>query len=162
GPTDRSAYLDEACSGDTDLRRSVEALLLLHDQPDRLLDQPAAEHLARQVGTIDLSFLAPATKPGSLGRLGHYEALEVAGRGGWGLVRRAFDATLPRVVAIKVLAPAPAAPGAARQRFVREARAAAAVTHDNVIAIHGVEEEAPIPYLIMQFIEGCTLQQKLD
>jgi WD40 repeat protein len=162
GPPDRAAYLDEACAGDADLRRSVEALLLVHDQPDRLLDQPAAEHLARQVGTIDLAFLEPGTMPGSLGRLGHYEALEVAGQGGMGIVLRAFDEKLHRVVAIKVLAPALAGSGAARQRFVREARAAAAVTHDNVIAIHGVEEEGPIPYLIMQFIEGCTLQQKLD
>src|SRR5262245_4654702 len=162
GPTDRAAYLDEACAGDADLRRSVEALLLVHDQPDRLLDQPAAEHLARQVGKIDLAFLEPATKPGSLGRLGHHEALEVAGQGGMGIVLRAFDEKLHRVVAIKVLAPALAGAGAARQRFVREARAAAAVTHDNVIAIHAVEEGGPIPYLIMQFIEGCTLQQKLD
>src|SRR5262245_14444535 len=161
-PPARAAYLDEARAGDADLRRSVEALLVVHDQPDRLLDQPAAEHLARQVSTIDLAFLEPATKPGSLGRLGHYEALEVAGQGGMGIVLRAFDEKLHRVVAIKVLAPALAAVGAARQRFVREARAGAAVTHDNVIAIHGVEEDGPIPYLIMQFIEGCTLQQKLD
>src|SRR5262249_24803087 len=104
----------------------------------------------------------PSAKPGSLGRLGHYEVLEVVGKGGMGIVLRAFDEKLHRVVAIKVLAPEFARDSAARQRFVREARAAAAVTHDNVIAIHGVEDDGSIPYLIMQFIEGRTLQQKLD
>src|SRR5262245_65166730 len=87
-PPARAAYLDEACAGDADLRRRVEALFLLHDQPDRLLDQPAAEHLARQVGTLDLAFLEPATMPVSLGRLGHYEALDVAGQGGRCIVLR--------------------------------------------------------------------------
>src|SRR5499427_5608706 len=135
-PADRAAYLDTACAGDSDLRRRVEAMLCAHDKPDPLLDRPAGEHLATEDADC-LDFLEPSTKPGSLGRLGHYEVLEVAGRGGMGIVLRAFDEKLHRVVAIKVLAPALAGNGAARQRFVREARAAAAVTHDNVIAIHG-------------------------
>ncbi len=88
--------------------------------------------------------------------------LEVVGRGGMGIVLRAFDEKLHRVVAIKVLAPALAASGPARQRFVREARAAAAVTHDNVIAIHAVEDAGAVPYLVMQFIDGPTLQEKID
>src|SRR5262249_3149568 len=75
---------------------------------------------------------------------------------------RAFDAKLHRVVAIKVLAPALATTAAARQRFIREARAAAAVTHENVIAIHAVEDAGPVPYLVMQFIDGPTLQARLD
>src|SRR5262245_39137269 len=161
-PTDRAAYLDQACAGDAELRRGLEELFLHHDQTDRLLDQAAAEHLAAEVGTVALDFLEPATKPGSLGRLGHYQALEVVGRGGMGVVLRAFDEKLHRVVAIKVLAPALAGSGAARQRFVREARATAAVTQDNVIAIYAVEDAGPTPYLVMQFINGCTLQQKLD
>ena len=93
-------------------------------------------------------------KANALGRLGHYDVLEVVGRGGMGIVLRAFDEKLHRVVAIKVLAPALAASGPARQRFVREARATAAVTHDNVIAIHAVEETGPVVYLVMQFIDG--------
>ena len=67
-----------------------------------------------------------------------------------------------RVVAIKALAPALASSGPSRQRFVREARATAAVTHDNVIDIHAVEDAGPVPYLVMQFVHGCTLQEKLD
>jgi serine/threonine protein kinase len=109
-----------------------------------------------------LDFLAPSTKPGSLGSLGHYEVLEVVGKGGMGVVFRAFDEKLRRIVAIKALAPALAGNITARMRFVREAQAAAAVTHDNVIAIHAVEDSGPVPYLVMQYIDGCTLQQKLD
>jgi serine/threonine protein kinase len=161
-PAERMAYLDEACAGDAELRKRVEELLLAHAQPDAFLDMPATQHeaAAKTLATVD--FLEPSTRPGSLGRLGHYEVLETVGKGGMGTVLRAFDAKLHRIVAVKVLAPELAGNPGARQRFVREARAAAAVTHDNVIAIHAVEDEGPIPFLIMQFIEGCTLQQKLD
>jgi hypothetical protein len=128
---DRKAYLDEACAADPAPRQRVEGLLRLHDQPDRLFDQPAAEHLACDADTAEaLDFLEPSARAGSLGRLGHYEVLEVVGRGGMGLVLRAFDEKLHRVVAVKALDPALAGNGSARQRFAREARAAAAVSHD--------------------------------
>ena len=71
-------------------------------------------------------FLEPSTRPDSLGRLGHYEVLEVLGRGGFGIVFRAFDDVLQRVVAVKVLAPQLAATSPARKRFLREARSSAA------------------------------------
>src|SRR5262245_25643193 len=160
-PDQRAAYLDEACGGDALLRQRVEALLQVHDRPVQLLDQPAAQHLAAQRGPA-LDFLETSTKPGALGRLGHYEVLEVIGQGGMGIVLRAFDEKLHRVVALKVLAPALAGNGSARQRFVREARAAAAVSHDNVIGIYAVEDDGPVPYIAMQFVAGRTLQQKLD
>src|SRR5262249_26994940 len=121
---------------------------------------PAAQHLAQ--GGPALDFLETSRKPGALGRLGHYEVLEVIGQGGMGIVLRAFDEKLQRVVAVKALAPALADSGSARQRFVREARAAAAVTHDNLIDIHAVEDAGPVPYLVMQCIDGKTLQEKLD
>jgi WD40 repeat protein len=79
-----------------------------------------------------------------------------------GVVLRAFDEKLHRVVAIKVLAPLLAVNSGARQRFVREARAAAAVSHDHVIAVHAVEDGGPVPYLVMQFVSGRTLQDKLE
>src|SRR5262249_41553739 len=108
-----------------------------------------------------LDFLSPARTPEGLGRLGHYGGLEGGGRGGMGIVLRALDEKLQRVVAIKALAPALADSGPARERFVREARATAAVSHDNVIAIYGVEDDAPVPYFIMPFIDGPTLQEKV-
>jgi serine/threonine protein kinase len=164
---DRAAFLAEACAGDAALRQSVESLLQAHDQTDHLLDRTAREHLVEELGEPDgsvdpLDFLAPSRKPGSLGRLDHYEVLEIAGRGGMGVVFRAFDDKLQRVVAIKALASHLAAGGTGRQRFVREARAAAAVSHENVIPIYAVEGAGPVPYLVMQFVEGQSLQEKLE
>src|SRR5262249_50753542 len=103
---------------------------------------------------LSLDFLGPATQPGQLGRLGHYEVLEVIGRGGMGVVLKAFDPSLHRVVAIKALAPQLATNGTARKRFTREAQAAAAVSHEHVVTIHAVEEANGVPYLVMQYIAG--------
>jgi serine/threonine protein kinase/WD40 repeat protein len=108
-----------------------------------------------------LAFLEPSTKPGVLGRIGHYEVLEVLGRGGFGIVLRALDEVLQRVVAVKVLAPEFAATSPARKRFLREARSSAAVRHENVVQVYDVGEQ-PLPYLVMEFIPGETLQQRLD
>src|SRR5213079_2724698 len=98
-----------------------------------------------------LAFLAPPGRPDSLGRIGHYEVLEVLGRGGFGIVFRAFDEVLQRVVAVKMLAPSMAATSPARKRFLREARTAAQIHHENVVQIHATEE-SPLPYLVMEFI----------
>ncbi|MBC7818973.1 MAG: serine/threonine protein kinase, partial [Planctomycetaceae bacterium] len=97
-----------------------------------------------------------------MGRLAHYEVLEEVGSGGMGIVLKAIDTSLRRVVAIKVMAPHLAANAAARRRFVREAQAAAAVAHEHVVAIHAVADQHEPPYLAMQFIEGKTLQERLD
>jgi serine/threonine protein kinase len=109
-----------------------------------------------------LEFLSPADQPGQLGRLGHYAITAVVGRGGMGVVLKAFDSTLHRVVAIKVLAPQLATSPGARKRFLREARAAAAVSHDHVVTIHAVDEANGMPYLVMQYIAGVSLQDRLD
>ncbi|MDB5344876.1 MAG: prkC 3 [Schlesneria sp.] len=108
-----------------------------------------------------LGFLQPASRPDSKGRLAHYEILEVLGRGAFGTVLKAFDSKLERVVAIKVLAPEMAVTSPARKRFLREARASAQIRHENVVAIYAVEEQ-PLPYLVMEYIPGKTLQQRLD
>jgi WD40 repeat protein len=118
-------------------------------------------HSAAPADHLALPFLSPPTRPDSLGRLGHYEVLEVLGQGGFGIVLRAFDELLHRVVAIKIMGPHLAATPPARKRFLREARAAAAVRHDNVVAVYNVEEQ-PLPYLVMEFIAGETVQQRID
>jgi serine/threonine protein kinase len=110
---------------------------------------------------ILLGYLQPCDKPGSLGRLAHYVVLQVLGRGAFGIVLKAMDEKLERVVAIKVLAPEMAATSPARQRFLREARASAAIRHEHVVSIHAVDE-TPLPYLVMDYIPGQTLQQRLD
>jgi serine/threonine protein kinase len=109
-----------------------------------------------------LDFLGPAEKPGQLGRLGHYEVVEIIGQGGNGIVLRALDPTLNRFVAIKVLAPQLATSAAARKRFEREAKAAAAVRNEHVIGIHEVDEVNGLPYLVMEYINGVSLQERID
>jgi serine/threonine protein kinase len=109
-----------------------------------------------------LSWLTPSDDPRMLGRLGTYEIAGVIGRGGMGVVLKGLDSALNRYVAIKVLAPHLAANGSARLRFAREARAAAAVVHENVIGIHAVAEWNGMPYLVMTYVRGESLQRRLD
>jgi serine/threonine-protein kinase len=109
-----------------------------------------------------LDFLTASEKPGSLGWLGQYEVTDVLGRGGFGIVLKAFDAALGRAVAIKVLAPQLATNAAARTRFAREARAAAAVVHNHVVAIHAVDSWNGLPYLVMPYVAGRSLQERVE
>jgi hypothetical protein len=165
-PAERAAFLEEACAGNTTLRCGVETLLRLHAESHDFLGMSAIEQLAAAGpaaadAAADLAFLAPSSEPGSLGRLDHYEVLGVVGRGGTGLVLRARDTKLLRVVALKVLATPLAASGTARIRFAREARAAAAVRDEHVIDIHAVCDDAPVPYLVMEYIDGCNLETLL-
>jgi serine/threonine-protein kinase len=107
-------------------------------------------------------FLSPTDDPRMLGRFGGYEIAGVIGCGGMALVLKGLDVALNRYVAIKVLAPHLATSAAARARFAREARAAAAVVHENVVAIHSVSEANGLPYLIMPYVRGTSLQRRLD
>ncbi len=112
--------------------------------------------------TMARQLLGPPSHPEMLGRLGRYEVERLIGAGGMGIVFKAFDTELNRPAAIKVLAPHLAGSGAARQRFAREARAAAAVVHEHVVAIHNVESDAASPFLVMQYVAGESLQGRLD
>jgi serine/threonine-protein kinase len=140
------------------LRRGSPELAL--SDPEATGDFADQEAAAAADRSID--FLAPSSAPGSLGRLGTYEVTEVLGRGGFGIVLKAFDSALGRAVAIKVLAPQLATSAAARSRFAREARAAAAVVHDHVVAIHAVDSWNGFPYLVMPYIFGCSLQERVE
>jgi serine/threonine protein kinase len=101
-------------------------------------------------------------EPSYEGWLGPYEVKGIIGRGGMGVVLKAFDPSLHRLVAIKVLAPHLADSPIARRRFAREGRAAAAVRHENVIAVHAVNEADGLPYLVMEYVPGISLQERLD
>ena len=129
----RVAHLDRACGGDSGLRGRVEALLRSHDAAGGFLAAPAVPAPDPEDESDALRLLTPSARPDSLGRVGHYDVLQVLGRGGFGTVLRAFDETLQRVVAIKVMAPRLAATSAARKRFLREARSSAQVRHENVV-----------------------------
>jgi hypothetical protein len=158
----------KAASGDDDTRRRVAALLRAYEDAGNFLELPAggAAPAGRSVADysledLPLDFLEPSDRPGYRGRLGTYYIHDVIGRGGMGIVLRALDAKLNRIVAVKVLAPEWAANPNARRRFLREARAAAAVSHPHVVTIHAVDDDR-LPYLVMECVVGQSLQQKLD
>src|SRR5262249_34245607 len=114
------------------------------------------------VEPADPYFLPAATRADLLGTLGQYEVSEVIGQGGMGVVLRAFDPALRRVVAIKVMAAVLAGSSTARNRFTREAEAVAAVRHEHIVAVHGVHEGDGLPSLVMQYVPGESLQARLD
>ncbi len=103
--------------------------------------------------------LAPRQLPDEIGRLGGYRILQELGRGGMGVVYKAEDPRLKRLVAIKVMLPRSAADDSARRRFLREAQAMAAVHHDHVVAIYQVDEDNGVPFLAMEFLQGMPLGQ---
>jgi hypothetical protein len=109
-----------------------------------------------------LKSLAPTDDPHRLGRIGNYEVVGVVGVGAMGVVLKAIDPSLDRVVAVKVMAPRLANNEMARKRFSREAKAAAAVLHPNVIPIHSVSSNSTLPYLVMTYVRGGSLQKRLD
>ncbi len=136
--------------------------MALSPDHDKTAGPPTGE--AEQPGSSpgeSLSFLQPGAQPGSLGRLGYFEVLELLGKGGFGIVLKALDDKLQRLVAIKVLDPHLARNPTARSRFIREARASAAVNHKHVVSTYQVNEQ-PIPYLVMEYVAGKTLQDRID
>ena len=118
---------------------------------------PADVRLANLV-----EFLTPSEDPQFIGRLGCYDVCGIIGQGSTGLVLKALETRLNRFVAIKVLAPNLASNGAARKRFEREGRAIAAVSHEHVVPIYAVDEFRGLPYIVMQYIPGLSLLQRMD
>jgi len=132
-----------------DKRRGVSAVVT----------DPSAIHWTESMAK---QLLSPPSHGEMLGRLGRYEVERLIGSGGMGVVFKAFDTELNRPVAIKLLAPFLASSGPARSRFSREARAAAAVVHQHVVPIHNVETERELPFIVMQYISGESLQARVD
>jgi len=173
------AFLDVACAGDPALRTEVEQLLKAHEEAgnylqrpllgDRETQDPAGEtgddppwRKSPDSGEVALDFLEPCDVPGRLGKIGLYEVIDVIGRGGMGVVLRAHDTKLNRTVAVKVMRAEFAVNPTARKRFLREAQAAAALTHPNVITIHAVDQTEKTPYLVMKCIDALSLEEKID
>ena len=121
-------------------------------------DQPNSESTTELEGT---TFLEPSEHPESLGRFARFEVMEFLGRGGMGIVMRGFDTSLNRHSAVKVLAPELATSAAARKRFSREAKSAAAVVHPHVVPIQTVDEHNGLPYLVMPVVEGQSVEARV-
>jgi eukaryotic-like serine/threonine-protein kinase len=147
GPTESSNLLDESSSEPV--------------APTEVLGTDRPTIAPRDSARFDFDLLEPIESAESLGRLGNYEIQSVLGHGGMGVVFLAYDERLCRRVAIKTLNRQLATSATARRRFIREARAAAAINHPNVVTIHGVEEFADQPFLVMEFLSDGTLSDRL-
>jgi serine/threonine protein kinase len=93
------------------------------------------------------------------GRLLHYEILEEVGRGGMGVVYRARDTRLDRLVAVKVLASSRMADPARKQRFILEAKTASSLNHPNIVTIHDIHSDQGLDFIVMEYVAGKTLDE---
>jgi CheY-like chemotaxis protein/tRNA A-37 threonylcarbamoyl transferase component Bud32 len=177
-PAERAASLDEACAGDPALREWAERLLTAlkqagtvqlylgqtvlgegSAQPPSGIARPAAAEGAK--GEAAPRPAARCGVPKYLLRIDNYSITNLVGRGTGGVVFRGFDEVLHRIVAVKVMAPQLATDAVARRRFLREARAMASIRDDHVIDVYAVGEKQGLPYLVMEFVAGVSLQAKL-
>jgi WD40 repeat protein/tRNA A-37 threonylcarbamoyl transferase component Bud32 len=122
---------------------------------------PAGAEGEHSEACLPMGFLDPPEGPGELGVLGGYRVKRILGAGGMGMVLLAEDPRLHRQLAIKVIQPHLAANAAMRERFLHEARAVAAIEHDNIVAIHRADEQHGTLYLAMPLLRGESLERRL-
>jgi eukaryotic-like serine/threonine-protein kinase len=147
----RSEFLRQACPDDPELCKEVESLLKAAETGDQLLDGSAMSSVAER---------GPALKPGD--KLGSFEIVGMLGRGGMGEVYRARDLRLRREVAIKTLPSSFAADRDRLARFEREARAASALNHPNIVSVHDIGNEAGVSFIVSELVEGETLARAVE
>ncbi|MGH9799368.1 MAG: protein kinase domain-containing protein, partial [Blastocatellia bacterium] len=151
----RPAFLAEACGDDSALRRELESLLGFETEAVNFIETPAV-HLAAEM-------LASEEAESKAGRLfGAYRIVSKLGAGGMGEVWLAEDSRLKRKIALKLL-PAPFTADTERvRRFEREARAASALNHPNILTIHEIGQADGTHFIATEFVEGQTLRQRLQ
>ena len=120
-----------------------------------------ADYTPPEAGASPLPFLGPPQGPNELGSLGHYSVKKLLGKGGMGMVFEAVDTQLQRPVALKVMNPQVSRDAGFRERFMREARAMAAVRSDNIVTIHQVGEENGVLFLAMELLRGEPLDRRI-
>ncbi|HET9786272.1 MAG TPA: serine/threonine-protein kinase, partial [Pyrinomonadaceae bacterium] len=151
-PKERRSYIKEACGDDTALLTEVQSLVSSLDQSNEFLEIPAVAHVAEMIVTATQS-----RPPGT--RFGHYELIRQIGIGGTGEVYLARDQKLDRLVGIKILNEDFRREDTNLERFAREAKAASALNHPNILVIHEVGESEAAHYIVSEFIEGRTLRE---
>ncbi|MGH6803830.1 MAG: protein kinase domain-containing protein [Methyloceanibacter sp.] len=153
-PGHRLAFLDRVCAGDDELRREIESLLASHDQAASFIEAPPDDVVA--------GMMAEEQAHSMIGRtLGHYQIQSLLGAGGMGEVYRAHDTRLDRDVAVKILPEHSDKDSEALRRFEREAKAVAALSHPNILAIHDFGTEQSVSYAVMELLEGEPLRDHL-
>jgi serine/threonine protein kinase len=153
-PQERASFLDEACAGDMHLRAEATSLVNAYDEAGDFLEQPALAQDARFLVGDDGDL-----KIGCV--IGPYKIIKRLGVGGMGEVYLAEDARLNRLVALKILPAYFASDDTRLHRFQREARAASALNHPNIITIHEVGESDGVYFIATEFIDGQTIRELL-
>src|SRR5262245_56391404 len=156
---EREGFLAEACGDDDDLRCEVESLLVAHEDAGSFLQSPAVEVAAREIVADEDTSPAPQL----IGReLTNYRIVSLLGRGGMGGVYLAEDKRLRRKVALKPL-PAQFTNDAERvRRFEREANAASATNHPNILTIYEIGQAEGLRFIATEFVDGVTLRQAMQ
>lgn len=152
-PSDRFAFVSEACAGDEALRKEVESLISSDGRGGDFLNAPAYEAAAKVI--VDHK---SALKPGLV--IGPFEIVSFISRGGMGEVYLAQDRRLSRKVALKLLPPAFTKDDERLRRFEQEARAASALNHPNIITIYEILKTDSTHVIATEFVEGETLRQR--
>ncbi len=150
-PDARGPFLESACAGDAELRNQVEALLQSLEESGDFIEAPP---VAQTVSSPTASFIGRA--------IGHYKVVSLLGAGGMGEVYLARDSKLDRPIALKILPAQFTADPMQVQRFAREARAASALNHPNIITIHEIGHDAGAHFIATEFIAGETLREKIN
>jgi len=156
-PEGREAFLKEACAGDESLYREVDSLLASRSKADDFIEAPAMEIAAKAVAENRIEFNARLVGQTLL----HYRFIQMLGQGGMGDVFLAEDTNLKRKVAVKVLPDSFSSDPAKMARFEREAELLASLNHPNIAAVYGLEQAGEKRFLVMEYVEGETLAQKL-
>jgi serine/threonine protein kinase len=153
--SDRPPYLEGACAGDEDLRAELDSLLAASER-SAFLDKPPDPLSETQSFSGNVA-AAPAAARTQLGR---YRLIQKIGQGGMGVVFEATDEDLDRRVALKVIQFSGDA-AYARRRFRREARAASALNHPNIVTVYEFGNDQDTDFIAMEFVEGQTLRHSI-